>query len=320
LSLEATTVALARRRLAQHIQPAIGTQRIREIRASDIQTMLAQARNVSNRKKRGKPLAPTTTRNLLVATRAVLAWGVKQGHLLTNVADRVDPPASPYVERTSLGLDDVRAFLDGTRGTELEAIVTVAIGTGLRRSELCALYWSDLDLDGGIIAVRRAAANLDGKVIIKATKTKRSQRVDHLPTFVIAALRQYKADQLERFTTIFDGQLEARRRQKDGYVFTRPTGEAWDPNELSRQFSRLVNRRKLPRFRFHDLRHGYASLAFAAGVSLRGVSESLGHSAIGVTDAIYVHLRDDAKREKADRLDAYLAPAVAPKKARSESA
>ncbi len=313
-------MALARRRLAQHIQPAIGTQRIREIRASDIQTMLAQARNVSNRKKRGKPLAPTTTRNLLVATRAVLAWGVKQGHLLTNVADRVDPPASPYVERTSLGLDDVRAFLDGTRGTELEAIVTVAIGTGLRRSELCALYWSDLDLDGGIIAVRRAAANLDGKVIIKATKTKRSQRVDHLPTFVIAALRQYKADQLERFTTIFDGQLEARRRQKDGYVFTRPTGEAWDPNELSRQFSRLVNRRKLPRFRFHDLRHGYASLAFAAGVSLRGVSESLGHSAIGVTDAIYVHLRDDAKREKADRLDAYLAPAVAPKKARSESA
>jgi integrase len=320
LSLEATTVALARRRLAQHIQPAIGTLRVREIRANDIQTMLTQARNVSNRKKRGKPLAPATTRNLLIATRAVLAWGVKQGHLLTNVADRVDPPASPYVERTSLGLDDVRAFLDGTRGTELEAIVTVAIGTGLRRSELCALYWSDLDLDGGIISVRRAAANLDGKVVIKATKTKRSQRVDHLPTFVIAALRQYKADQLERFTTIFDDQLEARRRQKEGYVFTRPTGEAWDPNELSRQFSRLVNRRKLPHFRFHDLRHGYASLAFAAGVSLRGVSESLGHSAIGVTDAIYVHLRDDAKREKADRLDAYLAPATAPLKARSESA
>jgi integrase len=103
-------------------------------------------------------------------------------------------------------------------------------------------------------------------------------------------------------------------------VFTRPTGEAWDPNELSRQFSRFVRRRKLPAFRFHDLRHGYASLAFAAGVSLRGVSESLGHSAIGVTDAIYVHLRDDAKREKADRLDAFLGPAVGQPKPRSETA
>ncbi|MHB8201944.1 MAG: tyrosine-type recombinase/integrase [Acidithiobacillus sp.] len=320
LSLEATTMALARRRLAQHIRPAIGTRRVREIRASDILAMLTQARNVSNRKQRGEPLAPTTTRNLLIATRAVLAWGVKQGHLLTNVADRVDPPASPYVERTSLSLDDVRAFLDGTQGTELEAIVPVAIGTGLRRSELCALYWSDLDLDGGIIAVRRAAANLDGKVVIKATKTKRSQRVDHLPAFVVAALQRYKSDQLSQLTALYADELEARRRQKDGYVFTRPTGEAWDPNELSRQFSRLVRRRKLPPFRFHDLRHGYASLAFAAGVSLRGVSESLGHSAIGVTDAIYVHLRDEAKREKADRLDAYLGPAVTPPEARSERA
>jgi integrase len=250
----------------------------------------------------------------------VLAWGVKQGHLLTNVAERVEPPASPYVERTSITLDDVRAILAGTQGTELAAIVTTAIGTGLRRSELCALYWSDLDLDGGIIAVRRAAANLDGKVIIKATKTKRSQRVDHLPAFVIAALRGHKEEQLSRFTAIFADELEARRQQKGGYVFTRPNGKAWDPNELSRQFSRLVRSRKLPPFRFHDLRHGYASLAFAAGVSLRGVSESLGHSAIGVTDAIYVHLRDEAKREKADRLDAYLGPAVTPLKAHSESA
>ena len=204
----------------------------------------------------------------------------------------------------------MRAFLGGARSTELEAIVTVAIGTGLRRSELCALYWSDLDLDRGIIAVRRAAANLGGKVVIKATKTKRSQRVDHLPAFVLDALQRYKAQQLLQFISLHVDELEARRRQKDGYVFTRANGAAWDPNELSRQFSRLVRRRKLPRFRFHDLRHGYASLAFAAGVSLRAVSESLGHSAIGVTDAIYVHLRDESKREKADRLDAYLGPVL----------
>ena len=71
-----------------------------------------------------------------------------------------------------------------------------------------------------------------------------------------------------------------------------------------------TRREKLPAFRFHDLRHGYETLAFAAGVPLKTVSESLGHSTIGVTDAIYVHLRDEAKREKADRLDAYLDAAV----------
>jgi integrase len=320
LSLEATTVALATRRLAQHVRPALGILPVREIRASHIQTMLSEARNVSNRKKRGEPLGPTTSRNLLISTRAVLAWAVKQGHLLTNVADRVEPPALPFVERTSLSLDDVRTFLAGSRSTELEAIITVAIGTGLRRSELCGLYWSDLDLDAGIISVRRAAANLHGKVVIKATKTKRSQRVDHLPAFVTAALQRHKEEQISQFTSLLGEELEARRRQKSGYVFTRANGFAWDPNELSRQFSRLVKRKGLPRFRFHDLRHGYASLAFAAGVSLRGVSESLGHSAIGVTDAIYVHLRDDTKREKADRLDAYIGPAVSSPKDRAESA
>jgi len=94
-------------------------------------------------------------------------------------------------------------------------------------------------------------------------------------------------------------------------VFDRLDGRAWDPNELSRQFSRMVRRLKLPAIRFHDLRHGYAALAFAAGVPLKLVSESLGHSAIGVTSAIYVHMLDDTMREKANRLGTYLEDAVA---------
>jgi integrase len=322
VSKEPTTIAWYKRHLKQHVRPTLGQLRIRKIRAAHIQTLLAQAVNVSNRKRRGEPLAPSSLRNLLVAIRAVLSWGVKQGHLIKNVADLVEAPAIPYTERASIGLDDVKALVVGVEGTELETIVPVAIGTGLRRAELCALRWSDLDLDEGTIWVRRAAANLDGQVIIKAPKTKRSARVDHLPAFVVAVLRRQRDNQLERFKTIFADELEARRQQRDGYVFTRWTGEAWDPNELSRQFSRLIRQPVLglPQVRFHDLRHGYATLSFAAGVPLKVVSESLGHSAIGVTDAIYVHLRDEAKSEKADRLDAYLKTAVAPSRAVSESA
>lgn len=95
-------------------------------------------------------------------------------------------------------------------------------------------------------------------------------------------------------------------------MFPRWTGEPWNPNELSKQFSRLVRRKKLPLFRLHDMRHGYASLAFAAGVSLKVVSESLGHSSITITDKTYVHLLDDLKRDKAERIDTYLDTAVRP--------
>jgi hypothetical protein len=93
-------------------------------------------------------------------------------------------------------------------------------------------------------------------------------------------------------------------------VFDRFDGRAWDPNEMSRAFSRLVRRRKLPLLRLHDLRHSYASLAFAAGVPLQVVSESLGHASIAITAGIYVHLLDESKRQKSNKLDAYLGKAM----------
>jgi integrase len=231
--------------------------------------------------------------------------------VIKNVAQNVELPEATYVERAILELGDVKTLLGSTKETELEAIVPTAIGTGLRRSELCALRWTDIDLGTGTIHVRRAAALLDGKIIIKAPKTKGSQRTDHLPAFVLEILVRHKAEQLENLTQITT-EFEARRRQRDGYVFIRRNGDPWNPNELSRQFSRLVRRKKLPLFRFHDLRHGFASLAFAAGVPLKVVSDSLGHSGIGITAQTYVHLLADQKREKAAALDTYLDSAVRP--------
>jgi len=309
MSREPTTVAYYKRYLAKHILPKLGDRRLRDIRAHDVRTLLAEARDTSRTTKRGQPLGPASLRNILVAIRAVLAWGVKQGHVAFNEADKVEPPAQPHIERSVVDLEGLRALLAAAEGTELATIVPVAIGTGLRRSELAALRWSDLDLDCGTIRVRRAAANLDGKVIIKAPKTKRAKRIDTVPAFVLAALRRQNHEQLARRKQLLGGdELAAKRAQsaEDAVVFDRLDGRAWDPNELSRQFSRLVRRKKLPALRLHDLRHSYASIAFAAGVPLSTISRSMGHSAIGVTDAIYLHLRDDAPREKADRLDAYL--------------
>ncbi len=306
VSREATTVALYRRVLAEHVRPALGEKRLRDIRTHHIATIVFEATNRGRTTHKGEPLSAATQRNLLTMIRAVLAWGVRQGHLIRNVADQVETPASQHVERAVIGLDDVRALLAAAAGTELAAIVPVAIGTGLRRSELCALHWGDVDLERGIIHVRRAAANLNGAVIVKAPKTRRSKRVDTLPAFVVAVLRRQRIAQEQRHAS-----LGGERPGAEHVIFDRLDGRSWDPNELSRQFSRLIRREKLPAFRFHDLRHGYATLAFAAGVPLKTVSESLGHSTIGVTDAIYVHLRDEARREKAHRLDAYLENAVA---------
>jgi len=311
---EATTVALRKRNLDQHVRPAIGAVALDDLRRPHIRRLLDDARDCSRRKtRRGQPLGPKTLENILTLVRGILAWGVDEEYISKNVAHKVEAPASAFVERPVLTVDDVKALLAAAKSTELDVIVPTAIGTGLRRGELCALRWGDLDLDlaAGTIAVRRAAALLDGKVIVKAPKTKKSQRSDHLPAFVRDLLVRHKAEQLAHLVDL-TSELEARRRQRDGYVFLRRSGEPWNPNELSRQFSRLVRRKKLPLFRFHDLRHGFASLAFAAGVPMKTVSESLGHSSIGITAELYTHLLDEQKREKAAVLDAYLDRAVRP--------
>ena len=308
-SKEPTTLAWYRRNLDKHVCPAIGDLKLRDLKPVHVQRMLDNARDVSRTQRKGQLLGATSLRNLLVFTRAMLAWAVKQGLCNENVASKVEMPRQEHIERPALTPTDAAAILGAARGSDLFAVVATAIGTGLRRSELCGLRWNDLDLDTGTIAVKRAAANVDRKVIVKNTKTKNSRRADHLAPFVITILADHKRAQLARYEALF-GPFEARKRQREGFVFAVRQGEVWDPNELSRAFTRFIRRKKLPHYRFHDLRHGYASLAFAAGIPLAVVSRSMGHASIGITANTYTHLLTDQKRESAAALDAFLAPAI----------
>jgi integrase len=90
---------------------------------------------------------------------------------------------------------------------------------------------------------------------------------------------------------------------KDTHVFDRENGEPWNVNELATRWSRLVRRSKLPHIRLHDLRHAFASLAHDAGPPIHSIAETMGHASIGVTSATHVHLFDDARRQRAEKLD-----------------
>jgi integrase len=271
------------------------------LRPTHVQAVIDGLRNHSRTKAKGKALGAQTARNVLVLIRATLAWGVKMDLLPRNVAKVVEPPRELHKEMRALDPAAVRALLAAAAGTDLEAIIITAIGTGMRRAELVALRWSDIDLDSGRYSVRRSAkVQADHSVVIGSTKTRGSTRSDVLPAFVIAALRRHRAEQGKMHLALGLGNLGP-----DANVFDR-FGKQWHPNHVSQRFSRLVRRAKLPTMRFHDLRHGFASLAFAAGVPLKVVSEALGHSGIAITSQTYVHLLDDLKRDKSDRLDAYL--------------
>ena len=187
--LQETTLALYRRTINQHVRPKIGNVRLDKLTREHVERVLDNARDCSTRKRKGQPLCGRTKRNILIRVRSVLAWGSKNYEGVRNIARNVEPPLIEDREDVAFDGERVRKLLKAAKGTEIEAAVIAAIGTGLRRGELCALRWCDIDLDKAVLRVRQSAALLDGRIITKAPKTKGSRRDVSMPDFVVTALR-----------------------------------------------------------------------------------------------------------------------------------
>jgi integrase len=171
LRVEPSKVALSRRILRQHVLPVIGHVRLDALRPAHIPSTIDALTNHSRTKAKAKSLGAQTARNVLVLIRATLAWRVKIDRLSRNVAKVVKPPRELHTEMRPLDPNAVRALLEVAAGTDLEAIVVTAIGTGMPRAELVALRWSDIDLETGRYSVRRSAkVQADHSVIIDSTK------------------------------------------------------------------------------------------------------------------------------------------------------
>lgn len=197
--------------------------------------------------------------------------------------------------------EDARRLLDGARGDRLEALYSVALAFGLRQGEALGLKWSDIDLDTGILRVRRASQRIphQGTQLVE-TKTERSRRTLVMPPIVISALRSHRARQaMER--------LAAGEQWVDlDLVFPSAKGTLADGPNVTHRFHRLLQRAGLPPMRFHDLRHACASLLLVQGVHPRVVMETLGHSQISLTMNTYSHVLPALQREAADRMEAVL--------------
>jgi integrase len=159
------------------------------------------------------------------------------------------------------------------------------------------LRWSDLDLDKGILHIRQTFGPLNGQIVVKPPKSAKSRRTVELKAGIVALLRAHKARQAEK-------RLKLGNRWRDeNLVFPNAFGSAINPNNLVREFDRLVEKAGVPRPRIHDLRHTYATLALAAGENPKVVSESLGHSDVAITLRVYSHVLPSQRHNLADRME-----------------
>ena len=240
--------------------------------------------------------------------RQALQRAVKWGLISRNAAALADPPHVPHRPLVQISVDDARRILEVTSGTRLEALVAVTLFGGLRQGEVLGLRWSDIDPDARTLTVALALQRLPAtetepsRLALVQAKTSRSRRSVSFPAVLADILRSHRARQAE--DKLRAGQLWKERIR--GLVFTTVTGGPLSGPEVTKAYQRLLAQARLPRWRYHDLRHACATLLLASGVDIAVVRDILGHSTIALTANTYAAVLPSLQREAAERLATFI--------------
>ena len=220
-----------------------------------------------------------------------------------NVAEGERPRSSRHRNpegATALSLDQARALLNAAAGERNEALYAVAVHTGLRQGELLGLKWTDVDLEGRRLSVRRALKVTDHGLDFGPPKNKASRRSLPLSKTAVAALRAHRTRRNEERLRVGD------LWQDHDLVFPNRVGKPLDHNNLYyREYKKLLQRAGLGDggFTFHSLRHTFATELFRQRKHPKVVQSLLGHSSITQTMDTYSHLLDDVNDDEVGGLD-----------------
>jgi len=274
-----------------HLVPEIGRVPLEKLSVEHVASLIA-------RKQADRRLSPTSVRYVLLILRNALGKAVRWGLVARNVAVLVDPPRVSHRDVRVLSPEETKKLLDAVKGEAIEGLVTLAISTGVRLGEALGVQWHDLDLDRRQLRISKSLQRVSGQgQVLMETKTRRSRRSIVLPVKAAEALRAVRVQQDQ-----WRRSAGAAWHNSD-FVFSSSTGQPLDQRNVLRMFRRVLRKAKLPRMRFHDLRHSCASLLLAQHISPRVVMETLGHSRISVTMDTYTHVMPALMRDADDAMD-----------------
>ena len=277
-----------------HLLPNLDRIRLAQLTPQDVAECLRRV------KVSGSAYMARGARDVLrTALNQALRWEL----VSRNVAVLTDPPRHRTREITPLTPRQAGTLLAAVAGHRLEALITVALGLGLRQGEALGLRWEeDVDLEAGQLSVRQTLVRAGREPRFEEPKTDRSRRTITMPGVVAAALRRHRTRQLEE-------QLAAGPEwRQSGLVFTTPIGTPIDRGRLHGTFKAILRSAGLPDIRYHDLRHTAATLLLVQGVDMRTIMATLGHSRISQTMDLYAHMMPTLRDHAAEQMDAILAP------------
>ena len=279
-----------RKLLKNYLVPGLGKIKIHRLTPQQVQAFYSQ--------KMSQGLAPKTVNNIHGVLHKALNNAVMWNILPRNVCDAVTPPRIPRKEKNVLTKQQAHTLLEEVRAHRLEALLTLAITTGIREGELLALHWQDIHFEDGSLQVKRAVSYLKGYGYVESEpKTAKGRRMIKLPVFVVDILTRHKVQQEEQRRQVGSAWIET------DLVFTNAQGYFYSASTLRKVFLRFLVSIGLPHMRFHDLRHSAATILLAMKVHPKIVQEILGHSQIAMTLDVYSHALPSMQEEVTKQWD-----------------
>lgn len=306
IKIRANTMNGVRLNYEKHIKPYIGHIKLSQLTGADLQLMYNQL--ASKGRIKGKDgLSGSTIRRIHNIVHQAFEQAVAEDIIIKNPSKQVVLKKVVQKEYEPYSSEELNRLLDVAKNKWLYAAIVTLAYTGVRRSELLGLKWSDIDFDLKVLKVERAYTDqgsgeqTGSKYELTPTKTEKSKRIIPMAQVVLDALLQKK-----RTLQLLKLKSGDKNFNKEGMIFVDENGVLINGSQFTQKFKSLLKKNGLRQIRVHDLRHTFASQSLKSGTKIESVRDMLGHSNIQTTLNIYRHVDLDEKQADINRLSEFL--------------
>ena len=291
-----STMNYYHRNIEQHVAPAIGDIPLNKLTTRDLQKLYNDLQNngrLRKVQKKEKPgLSNSTVRGIHMMLHNALDRAMKEKLILSNPTENCIIPKIEKQEMKILRPDPISSYLNAAERRNALPMFYLELVSGLRKGELTALLWSDLDIQNRTISVsKQYVKNPNGELALTRPKTETSVRKVSIPQEAVDLLIS-----------------EHDKHPDNPYMFPSPiTGEMYYPDSIVNLHKKILKDAGLPHIRFHDLRHTFATLALQNGVDVKTVSSMLGHYDAGFTLRTYTHATRQMQQKAAEKMGSFMA-------------
>ena len=279
----------------QHIIPYIGEIKLSKLSSMHVQRLYNELKERGRRDKNGtriyEPLSASAVRHVHMVLNNCLNQAVKDRIISFNPCENCRIPKLQKKEMVILPAEKMGAYLEAAKQMGVYPIFLLELTSGLRRGELLALHWSDLDVNTRILKINKQVQRINGKLVVSEPKTENAVRAVALPQHTVNVLLE-----------------EHCRYPNSPLMFCSPrTNTYWDPDTIGRLHKKILTAAGIDiPVRFHDLRHTFATMAIQNGVDVKTVASMLGHYSAAFTLDTYTHVTADMQQGAAEKIGVFV--------------